>query len=707
MNEFWNTVIGGIEEKYIGEAASAYVKNAPEEKTLYKINRPQSTRKKNKSLRIFGGIAAALVITGAVAIAAMVIGNNKVSVLSPSSVPAYSEKIIPAEELYPFTKLNEGYPFNDSLYYENGNEGMNYIFRMDETGEIYEPYFRTESDKTSSIFDKISGIRNINELTKVDTPDWARTKTSEFYLLPDGRLVEIYPVDIDGYSITDTEDSSDHYEAIFYYTDANIEAISVFTDEELSNLVNYPNLRKLIISSEDSDSMISDKAPFASLSKLEVLDISEVKISAEIIKELPVLRRVAVDCHSQPDMEYLKTVPSLKELNIYPPRGDFDVTGISTLSELEAVTISVAVSAFEPVPENVEGFEELALLPELKRLSLFSIGNENIGILGSLKKVEELVLGECNVGTLTFVNDMISLKTLLVRQCNLSDFALTTDNYTVEELDLTFNEELYDFTQLKAFKNLKKLTIHSSMPVIYKDIAEAAIAEFKELYPDVETDIGINYQEGELLSEDVIRTLEYEEISEIPDISEIEALLSDFKDFSYGYVSCKTVKDCISSDYIITEEMIDNGMNAGNIYEGKWYRVASGDITSQHSLFVRLYEIFTSEGITCLGLDNLYRAKDGDIFLSENAGYDGGLLGVDEIWLNEIEKTEASTICLKLSAFGDKDTWELEEDYSDSFEVILKNTTEGLRIHSLSSRAVDYLTWFGADCGREVTWTAF
>ncbi len=707
MNEFWNTVIGGIEEKYIGEAASAYVKNAPEEKTLYRINRPQSATKKNKTLRFFGGLAAALLITGAVAIAAVIIGNNnKISVLSPSSVPAYSEKIIPAEELYPFTKLNEGYPFNDSLYYENGNEGMNYIFRMDETGEIYEPYFRTESDKTSSIFDKISGIRNINELTKVDTPDWARTKTSEFYLLPDGRLVEIYPVDIDGNSITDTEDSSDQYEAIFYYTDANFEAISVFTDEELSNLVNYPNLRKLIISSEDSDSMISDKELFASLSKLEVLDISGVKISAEIIKELPALRRVVVDCYSQPDMEYLKTVPFLKELNIYG-RGAYTVTGIGGLSELEAVTISPAMSASEPVPENVEGFEELALLPELKRLSLFSIGNENIGILGSLKKVEELVLGECNVGTLTFINDMTSLKTLLVRQCNLSDFALTTDNYTVEELDLSYNEELYDFTQLKAFKNLKKLTIHSSMPVIYKEIAEAAIAEFKELYPDVETDIGINYEEGELFSEDVIRALEYETITEMPDISEIEALLSDFKDFSYGYVSCKTVKDCISSDYIITEEMIDNGMNAGNIYEGKWYRVASGDITSQHALFVRLYEIFTSEGITCLGLDNLYRAKDGDIFLSENAGYDGGLLGVDEIWLTEMEKTGDFTIYLKFSAFGDKDTWELEEDFNDSFEVILKNTTEGLRIHSLSSRAVDYLTWFGADCGREVAWTAF
>lgn len=707
MNEFWNIVIGGIEEKYIGEAASAYVKNAPEEKTLYRISRPQSTPKKNKGLRIFGGIAAALVITGAVAIAAVIIGNNnKISVLSPSSVPAYSEKYIPAEELYPFTKLNEGYPFNDSFYYENGNEGMNCIFRMDETGEIYEPYFRTESEKTCSIFDKISGIRNINELTKVDTPDWARAKTSEFYLLPDDRLVEIYPVDTEGYSIAYTEDDSNQYEALFYYTDANIEAIIISADENFSSLANYPNLRKLIISSDNSEFMISDKESFASLGKLEVLDISGAKVSAEIIKELPALRRVAVDCYSQPDMEYLKTVPLLKELNIYS-RDDFDVTGISALSELEAVTLSVAVSASEPVPGNVEGFDELVLLPELKRLSLFSIDNDDTNVLGSLKKVEELVLNSCNINRLTFVNDMTSLKSLIVTECNLSDFALITDNYTVEELTLSFNEELYDLTQLKAFKNLKKLTIHSRMPVIYKDIAEAAVAEFRELYPDVETDIGINYQEGGLCSEDVIRALEYEEISEIPDISEIEKLLSDFKGFSYGYVSCKTVKDCISSDYIATEEMIDNGMNAGNVYEGKWYRVASGDITSQHELFLKLYEIFTSEGITCLGLDNLYCARDGELFLSENAGYDGGLLGVDEIWLSEIEKTGASTICLKLSAFGDKDTWELDEDFNDSFEVVVKNTTDGLRIHGLSSIAVDYLTWFTADCGREVTWTAF
>ena len=68
---------------------------------------------------------------------------------------------------------------------------------------------------------------------------------------------------------------------------------------------------------------------------------------------------------------------------------------------------------------------------------------------------------------------------------------------------------------------------------------------------------------------------------------EIQALLTEFKDFSYSYLECKEVKNFISNtDFIKTQEVIKNGVNKGNSYEKKWFKVIGGNITTMSALIV-------------------------------------------------------------------------------------------------------------------------
>ena len=58
-----------------------------------------------------------------------------------------------------------------------------------------------------------------------------------------------------------------------------------------------------------------------------------------------------------------------------------------------------------------------------------------------------------------------------------------------------------------------------------------------------------------------------------------------------------------------------------------------------------------------------------------------------------MEKIDDYSLSLSFSVFGNKDNWELSEDYADwelpdfadSFKITLENTTEGLRISDIAA----------------------
>ncbi len=175
---------------------------------------------------------------------------------------------------------------------------------------------------------------------------------------------------------------------------------------------------------------------------------------------------------------------------------------------------------------------------------------------------------------------------------------------------------------------------------------------------------------------------------------DVQILLNKFRAFSYSYIECKDVRECIDENsFITTQEVSDNGMNEGSAFEKKWYEIVDGDMLSKNDLNSRISELFTDEMIDELGIEAYYLEQDGKLYLSEFAGNDGGLLGTDMTFITSIEETDDNTIIVNLTAFGDKNNWELPEDFTEQFTIELKRTESGLKISRCDTAGRLYITW--------------
>lgn len=175
---------------------------------------------------------------------------------------------------------------------------------------------------------------------------------------------------------------------------------------------------------------------------------------------------------------------------------------------------------------------------------------------------------------------------------------------------------------------------------------------------------------------------------------DIQILLNKFCDFSYSYLECKEVRECINENrFITTQEISDNGLNEGNTYEKKWYEIVNGEVLSVNDLNSRMAELFSEEMIGELDVENYYLEQDGKLYLSEFAGNDGGLLGTDITYITSVEATDNNIIIVNMTAFGDKNNWELPEDFTEHFTVELTMTENGLKISKCDISARSYITW--------------
>ncbi len=176
---------------------------------------------------------------------------------------------------------------------------------------------------------------------------------------------------------------------------------------------------------------------------------------------------------------------------------------------------------------------------------------------------------------------------------------------------------------------------------------------------------------------------------------QIQTLLKESGQFFYDYIDCKEIcKHTDTSKTVTTQETADNGMYEGEAYDRTWYEVTDGDVTSLDVLNEKTEKLFTENMTADLGtaIANNYHEENGKLYLSENAGSDGGLLGTDTVYIKSVSKAD-DVFILYMTAFGAGENWELDHDLTEDFTVLLKKTDNGFKVDECSLNAQAYIEW--------------
>lgn len=200
---------------------------------------------------------------------------------------------------------------------------------------------------------------------------------------------------------------------------------------------------------------------------------------------------------------------------------------------------------------------------------------------------------------------------------------------------------------------------------------------------------GVSYGEGFF----EFRPREYAVTDE--EKQQIQTLLKESGQFFYDYIDCKEIcKHTDTSKTVTTQETADNGMYEGEAYNRTWYEVTDGDVTSLNALNEKTEKLFTENMTADLGtaIANNYHEENGKLYLSENAGSDGGLLGTDTVYIKSVGKAD-DVFILYMTAFGAGENWELDHDLTENFTVLLKKTDNGFKVDECSLNAQAYIEW--------------
>lgn len=200
---------------------------------------------------------------------------------------------------------------------------------------------------------------------------------------------------------------------------------------------------------------------------------------------------------------------------------------------------------------------------------------------------------------------------------------------------------------------------------------------------------GVSYGEGFF----EFRPREYTVTDE--EKQQIQTLLKESGQFFYDYIDCKEIcKHTDTSKTVTTQETADNGMYEGEAYDKTWYEVTDGDVTSLDALNEKTEKLFTENMTADLGtaIANNYHEENGKLYLSDNAGSYGGLLGTDTVYIKSVGKAD-DVFILYMTAFGAGENWELDHDLTEDFTVLLKKTDNGFKVDECSLNAQAYIEW--------------
>lgn len=176
--------------------------------------------------------------------------------------------------------------------------------------------------------------------------------------------------------------------------------------------------------------------------------------------------------------------------------------------------------------------------------------------------------------------------------------------------------------------------------------------------------------------------------------AEIRALLSDCKDFFYGYIECKEIKDHIDKNSSVRAyEISDNGMYKGHVGSEPCYEIADGDVVSMDDLMGKMTPLFTEKMIGDMNLGYYYVEKDGKMYLKDSAYSNGGVLGTDELYITSVGEADENTLVLYITAFGAGENWDVDHDLINEFTIQLKRTDSGFKVDVCDFAAEGYIAW--------------
>ena len=216
--------------------------------------------------------------------------------------------------------------------------------------------------------------------------------------------------------------------------------------------------------------------------------------------------------------------------------------------------------------------------------------------------------------------------------------------------------------------------------------------QIKELYdPDIHNEL------GRFLSCMEVKQFDNHKLIAVPEIvytqQEIQTLLSDFGEFCYSYVDGKAFKSGSGYDTsdLITETITHED---GSTYEDIWYRVTDEAVPDYKSLIDIGANCCTDNMLASVQyiFDHLYKEQDGKLYVWQHAGSSGSLLGTDYAYITSVEQ-DGWSIVVHMSAFGSKDNWDTEVDFSEAFEVKLRREDGVLKIDSCGIRERSYLSY--------------
>ncbi|PCH78546.1 MAG: hypothetical protein COB98_00260 [Flavobacteriaceae bacterium] len=275
----------------------------------------------------------------------------------------------------------------------------------------------------------------------------------------------------------------------------------VFTKEELSSIINFPNdltltdfealksygeieslsgleyctnLERLVLQQNGFMSPLKDLKPIEKLTAIKYLNLSNNKISdLSSLKNLTELAYLHLGWNiGISDISPLANLKKLKTLNLTYTHNLRDVSPFKDLSQLDSLKYNSA--------EYIEDISPMKYLVNLKLLR-FSHGKKvtDFSFLEKLVKIEKLYLrSNIHLKDLSFVSKMPNLKRLSIAYTGITDIAALSDFSAMEYLNLG-GLKITDFSVLKSMPNLKELHFNDSEI----DASILSTEEIKQLFP--------------------------------------------------------------------------------------------------------------------------------------------------------------------------------------------------------------------------------
>lgn len=177
---------------------------------------------------------------------------------------------------------------------------------------------------------------------------------------------------------------------------------------------------------------------------------------------------------------------------------------------------------------------------------------------------------------------------------------------------------------------------------------------------------------------------------------QIRSLLTDAKAFFYDYINCKEIyKHTDANKVVTTQETVNNSTNDGEVIDERWLEVTDDEVMSLGDLNAKMDKLFTANMIGSLdnAIASYYHEENGKLYLSENAGSDGGLLGTDTVYIKSVGMIDDDTFILYMTAFGAGENWDIDHDLTEDFTILLKKCDSGFKIEECSVSARSYIEW--------------